>query len=305
MRLGEVDRYRWLAALAIVWIHTATSQLALEATLCARFAVPFFAVTLGYFAAQSTKPFTAYAAQRARSLYLPFLAWTVIYLGVRYLAAWALHHSAPAIPPFLSLISSGSAQHLWFLPFGFVLSITAYALRQRPRWALLGVLLAVAVTLLPRPHQGSLGYFLGLAHDNLLPGLAGIWLAAKGPLQENARIRAASWVVALLAMGFELSLGRNAFIEAGLGLSIFLATASAPAGQRDLDTRLGALAFGVYVVHVLFVEGFQDGLAYVLGSSGSPSLSLSLDLFVFASAAIASVGATLVLRRSSWTRWLV
>lgn len=290
-----------MSTLAVIWIHTASAPESLRSTLLARFAVPSFAVILGYFAARSRKPALDYVKLRARTLYLPFLAWTGIYLALRFFGARLLGNAPPNVPQLSTLLTSGSAHHLWFLPFGFILSTIACLVRGRLAYGLVSVAVALGFMLSPRPNHGPLGYFLGLVHDNLLPGTLGVLLGMTVDVQANRSVR---WLAAIVSAGLlsiEFVFGRNPFVECALGLTVFLTAATSPSQVRAIDAKLGSMSFGVYVVHIVFVEGITDVCAHFFAHFETATF----DLTIFFAATAASTLATVLLQQFSGTQWLV
>src|SRR5438128_2483643 len=87
-RFAAVDLAKLVAAAAVVWIHVTDCDEAREYLPLWRFAVPFFTCAAVYFVLQKvasdpTGRLSSYCAQRARRLYLPFILWSVLYLGIR------------------------------------------------------------------------------------------------------------------------------------------------------------------------------------------------------------------------------
>jgi peptidoglycan/LPS O-acetylase OafA/YrhL len=61
----------------------------------------------------------------------------------------------------------------------------------------------------------------------------------------------------------------------------------------------GTLAYGVYLSHMLFVEGFQDIAQYAGFSEGALN-----DLIVFALSAVCAILLTICLKKSRYFSWL-
>src|SRR3954469_19111484 len=84
-----LDAARGLGSLGVIWVHTIIDSPDLAKTAAfARYGTAFFAVTAIFFLLHgiSSKPdesFVKYATQRFRRLYIPFLAWSLIYLLLR------------------------------------------------------------------------------------------------------------------------------------------------------------------------------------------------------------------------------
>ena len=84
-RLELFDFARLVAIYSIVWLHTLRSPQLVSWTVLGRFAVPFFAAGAAFFVLeglrrQPQRSIGEYAWGRVRRIYLPFLAWSGIYL---------------------------------------------------------------------------------------------------------------------------------------------------------------------------------------------------------------------------------
>jgi peptidoglycan/LPS O-acetylase OafA/YrhL len=132
-RAVEVDAFRPVATLGIIWVHVIEyHELGRPAATLGRFGTSYYiaaAVFIALLAARRSRQRTGWAVvtRRARRLLVPFLAWSVVY-GVFYAipaaeagAQWQLltRWWGPL---------AGTAVHLWFLPFVFVVSLLAHAL---------------------------------------------------------------------------------------------------------------------------------------------------------------------------------
>src|SRR5688572_165502 len=88
-RIPALDFVRFLAAVAIVWLH-APELPVLERTgdPFTRWAVPFFTAVATFLLIRALlrdprRSFPAYITSRALRLYVPFLAWSVVYYVLR------------------------------------------------------------------------------------------------------------------------------------------------------------------------------------------------------------------------------
>jgi surface polysaccharide O-acyltransferase-like enzyme len=118
-RSGAIDQYKFMAFVAVVFIHTShaleTNGLSALGFLdqISRFAVPFFFLASGYFLGLKGREGLIAFRRRAKRILLIFGVWSLFYvlldqpsaqelLSLKYLAKWAL--------------SGGPGYHLWFLP---------------------------------------------------------------------------------------------------------------------------------------------------------------------------------------------
>src|SRR5262245_31367016 len=133
-RIDTLDAARLVALIAIIFIHTVESPELRRVSLIGTFGVPFYLFAALYFQARSFRrnphrPFHRYVADRIYRLYLPFLAWSAIYLVARDLKHLfivrdgAVHASVPEL-------WIGTAHHLWFLPLLLVVTIMTAALSR-------------------------------------------------------------------------------------------------------------------------------------------------------------------------------
>jgi surface polysaccharide O-acyltransferase-like enzyme len=311
---------RWIAIYAIVWLHTIRSEQLLPTTALTRFAVPFFVAACVFLVFQGVrrKPertFAEYGWQRFVRIYLPFLAWSAIYLGFKAMKSASMPEQANRYPGGLDVLWAGGFYHLWFLPFILVVSLAAFAIakavlgRERLRWPVAIASIAAGVVIgMPRiaaalaPNHPPLDYML-----DALP--AAFWGVAVGLMYDGEQrplwrglSRFGIDVLAFLAcMGWLWMFGRSALVEnlAGvLVLLIALRPTNAPLFLRF--GRLPSLAYGIYFCHLLPIK-ICESLA---GRHGlAPSWTLDLAIF-FVSAAAATLLAWMLYR---WrrTRWLV
>ncbi len=324
---------RFVAAIAVVWIHTPNLTWWSGSTSASRFAVPLFALASAYAMVGSARArptsFGAFVIGRFTRLYVPFLAWNFVYLAARVLKHGGDMHKLEDTP--LTFLLVGTAQQLWFLPFLLLAQIVAIG---PLRWALgtparerivagvlvgLGVGVCVARAVLgidfPIRTEGSGDWRGGLALGfEALPafcwGLAGALWLGKG----LGSLRAPAWLgwlgllvaVAALAIGWRpippaavspLALACENI--AGVGVFVFALWLPAPAPPSPL-AALGGLAFGVYLSHVLFIQACNIAAARL-----HVEPSLGRDLATLAIASIGGAVLTWLLLRSARTRWLV
>jgi surface polysaccharide O-acyltransferase-like enzyme len=317
---------RWIAIYAIVWLHTVQSvrfpptPWMDRSTWPTRFAVPFFVATCVFLVFQGVrrKPqrmFVEYGWQRFVRIYLPFLAWSAVYLGFKAMKSALMPEQENRYPSGLDVLWAGGFYHLWFLPFILAVSLAAFAIakavhgRERLRWPVaIGSTAAGVAIGLPgiaaalAPIHPPLDYML-----NALP--AAFWGVAVGLMYDGEQrplsrglSRCGIDVLAFLAcMGWLWMFGRSTLVENQAGvltLLIALRPTSAPLFLRV--SHFPSLAYGIYFAHLLPIT-ICESLAARAGLS--PSWTLKLAIF-FVSAAAATLLAWL-LYRWRWTRWLV
>ncbi len=323
-RNQTLDAARAVAACALVWIHTAQSSLSRFHVL-GRFGTAFFVLAAVFFlfhrlSSSPPPPYGTYALKRFRRLYIPFLAWSLIYLLIRDVKRHFLHESLLDVP--FTRLLAGTSMQFWFLPFIFIATVVCFPLARRvQRMGHMKLLLAafalaagVSVAFLPRPVASNdviADYFLysiwiftpsiffaiglGIIYSYLPPkvrtspflALAGILLTASCILS--------LWL--LRNTGHPLpALPRNL---AGIG---WLMVALVPYRGRLVRflAPLGQYSYGIFLVHPLFVSSLQS-----LASTLHIPAAAWLDILVVAIAYPASALLTAILRSQRWTRWLV
>jgi len=102
-RIGGLDAARFVAAVAICWLHSCDSPELRDSRVIGTFGVPFYVFAATFFLARGfwrdpQRLLTTYYASRFRRLYLPFLAWSAIYLLARDLKHFEFS-AQPSVQP--------------------------------------------------------------------------------------------------------------------------------------------------------------------------------------------------------------
>ena len=317
-----LDVCRLWAAYAIVWLHTPWPAAWAQSGLVGRFAVPFFTAAATLLAWQAgARPGRSgleYGRSRVLRIYVPFLAWSGVYLAFKGAKALVLP-GEPNDFPGVELLWLGSFYHLWFMPFVFLLTLAVFGLAQtvaagaRPGRSGFGetavLLLAVVagwqLAFLPADRSAQSVSFGQLVLDALPSACWALALAIPYSRGRMAwlRRRGVSHVCLAVAVALTVllcSTGRSRLLENLSGLAL-LAFALGDWSGRAIEriARLGPLAYGIYLSHLLLIKTLE-AIGPKLGLS--PSLATSLAIFV-----LAAVGSTLLawlLSRTRWTRWL-
>jgi peptidoglycan/LPS O-acetylase OafA/YrhL len=347
-RRAVLDLCRLAAAYAIVWLHAVQSPELANSTSLGRFAVPFFVfatvlLTFETVGANPQRGRRKYVASRFWRLYVPFLAWSGLYLAFK-LAKGTLLPGEPNNYPGINLLWTGGCWHLWFLPLILVVNLAAFEtarlLAVRPALAphVLAISLAAGalVASLPvapdvEPSSSellSLVQYRSLVTDALPAVFWGIALAIACRVH-GARIfehRASACVGVLLAListAWIWHFGRDRLAEtlAGLGFVLFafpLRGAGFQVASSQASHRPGfrGASFQLAIPRLAEQAGslaFGVYLAHILwikvlhtvaAKSGIP-VCWELDVAVFFLSAIASTVLAWAAARSRWTRWTV
>lgn len=304
-RLPLVDGTRFLSAFAVIWIHTAENPRSLFWVPLCWIGVPFFVVSMISFNVKhvlGTSPpqtWTAYALMRFHRLYVPFLLWSLIYLGFRQLKHCFVPGSASiALSP--ATLLTGTAHHLWFLPMAFILSLSLYPISRglalcRPPmvalWSVLflatGVLIGLSSCPLAMDATGNpISYFAGMSWAALPAAFFSLALAPWLRDQPSTWMVLSGLATLTLTAWLLLFTHGHPLLPSIGGVALWV-TAHARIPQRiaPIFIKAGSLSFGIYLIHISFVEGFQT-LATRIGVQTTVSLDLSITLAALVSSAI-------------------
>lgn len=321
-RYAYIDLLRCLAVLLVIMLHCVSgyaNNTALFGTrtwwACniinsfARMGVPLFFMISGFLllSSEGTCRIGAFYKRRFSKLCIPFLFWDVIY----YFEVCVLEGRTPTLLSFLNeLTRQGSKYHLWFiyqilalyLLMPFLKKIVDHS-TERERWAFLLVILLqptlfrfiniiqrvvyIAPFLaLVEGYAGFIltGYLLGICpkmtrRQRTVAGAAGCVGLAGGSLG-NFLFSSPEKIAMYFSEGYSIA----QYITAG-ALFLLAKELAERLPERLLrwTKSLSGLTFGMYFVHVLFLD-FYYGVLPRLGLDFPPSLDVVLS-FLFASAA--------------------
>jgi peptidoglycan/LPS O-acetylase OafA/YrhL len=317
-RLVLIDAWRFVAAAAIVWLHTCNDGYLTATTPGTRFAVPFFTAAAMYLLYQSERrrpemKFGAFFARRVQRLYLPFLGWNAVYLASSDLKRHFLSHQPPLPLDISYLFWAGTSLQLWFLPFLLVATLAGFWIcrwmvrgdgKLRNRTTVLLILIGLVFCFFVMPLSGQekleqgtpIRFILALIWDTLPAAFWGLALAA-WPRRPPA------WI----GLGGFLAATAAGYLVGCTPLSVNLAGLCALiAACGDWDSPLirklaqfGLDAYGIYLAHVLFIEAMFAGVQYAKIPNSIP-----LKLGEFAVALAASMILVRLLTQSRWTSWM-
>ena len=311
------DVMRLAAAYSIVWLHTPRSTALHGSMVLGRSAVPFFAAATVFFVWQGLvdspgRGWLAYAATRFRRIYVPFMAWSAIYLAFKAVKASALPNEPNDFPGW-EFLWTGSFYHLWFMPFILVVSLSVACLGRlvigskiiEIGTAIFCLVAGIAIAVLPIPAV-IVGTSAAFAYSALPAVCWGVTLSVachrgRTDLVQNSVAAVLGLIMAAACTTWVWHYGRDNLAENLAGIGCMFA-ALAPWSARALVTlaRLGSLAYGIYLSHLLFIKSAEAGLSK-LGADKT----WQLDLLVFVTAAIGSTALAWCLTQTRYTRWLV
>lgn len=325
-RIIGYDLIRAFAALGVIWVHAGRSQPWNDLDLSAAGAwgtsylnliAGFFTVIMLHKHMSAGKGLGSFTRHRLWRIGAPFVIWSGLYLLAR-LVNYAVFGKVSSFEWTWSALYYGTTYHLWFLPYLLcitliTLPLTAYAVASAERMVMVGKLLLLTVfglLLMPVTVFSQLpDEWARIAHSvswrgpGFMLGLAmGMFIAAGYRPKVTFTMVAACAVLAISAMYLSLTTELPKHIlNRVAGVSVFI-IALAPWRGAIATTiaRLGSLGFGVYLCHVLFVEG-----VVAVFSKAGIGHSLERDVLTFTIVATLSFGFAYAMKRSRKLSWLI
>ncbi|HVT82637.1 MAG TPA: acyltransferase [Phycisphaerae bacterium] len=324
-RFVLVDSYRFICAAWVMWIHLPQSTVMIATTNVARFRLAFFVLVAVFFqlyqlARRPAWEFTSYSYGRVRRLYLPFLAWGLLYYFAGGIHRMITERPWPSLTPEFFLY--GSSIHLWFIPYILAVGLVTYplsrfVLRQRHRAAVVmgvsafaGLAGCVAAPIIIAHALPTTPWTDPIYREvELLPciplGIACYFLFAQlRSITEKKKQLLYRIAAMAVAIGFVVDAWfyHGAPVQNPVALCMVILTLQ-PAKWRIWSTlgRWGKYSFGMYAVHLFFVGGMHILREMVFHFSPV----WWYDLLSFAVCVPASLLATIALSRFSATRWMV
>jgi len=325
-RNEAIDAIRLLAAGGIVFVHATESPFFDKWGNLFRFGVPFFLFASFYYQSQSLRrnadrPVGRFIMGRFYRLYLPFLAWSLIYLFARDVERVFLNHlGLVRLRP--AMLYTGTEYHLWFLPFllgwTIVLAVIYRGLIQqdsRLRWLVIAAAIVAGCWLarLPAPTLPDASVMTYddpactyvnwlLALPAALGALAFSCYMVMGPTMYSVPA-AMGWggmvLVAVCSLHQALrgiELGPRALT--GLG-SMLVALVPWKTSAISAMARIGRKGYGIYLCHVFPVEIIHI-IFHKLHLASSPWL----DVGNFALSFLGAWGIVVLLEKSPKLSWL-
>lgn len=317
-RHAPIDCAKFVAVVAVVLLHSLPTDMSRPAwiglvDLSARFSVPFFLMTSGYFfgLGQDASNPARFASlmKPAWRLAIPYVFWLAAYLCVYDLVSGQIDYEKQ---PYNLFLYGGPAFHLWYFPFlglGLFLCVVCdrflglrgaaaaaaaiglFALVRGPyheiwpSWRDVNVEPRIAASF------ALIGYFIGRKDIRIGAGIAGSMAVSGFVLQA---IESAFFVHDGDPFGYQHFLF-GTFLYS-IGVFFLVLGAKSDAGVVAWAARLGRVSLGIYCIHLLFIWIFQD----VFG--GGPESNF---IPVFLASATSSVAVVLLLARIAVLRPLL
>lgn len=250
-----VDAVRIIAVLAVIFIHAPiVDSSTYWVNILSRWAVPFFFVAAGYFAADKSRSILSETHRVVVRLGIPYIFW-----GSAYLISLTSDFSAMSIRDIGRVILfGGPAIHLWFVPS---LGMCLVLLRATQRWPASATLFLALIL-----------YGVGLLMGAYIPeGYAPMMNSRNGPFFGfllvfiGYRYRSShhfggaaalfGLVVSTAAYLLEVHILHNDHVDQllttpALGLFVFAASQNIPDSWARMFSGLGKYSFGMYLIHL-------------------------------------------------------
>ncbi len=302
---------RVMSAIGVIWIHGSTAALSSMAT----FAVPCFTCLAATFAARAAMKrdapkISSYLSQRVVRIALPFTLWSLLYATFHQVMGDPYQGLRSLLRP--GALIRGGEYHLWYLPFLFVATALVFAfclwLKKLPNpleKIVIGIVLVFAVLLyMTAPHTedggGGFGGFYRwvFTFPWAMLGAAIGWYLMNQPPWRSTCIACIALGVAVAADAFALDFPAITVVVT----SALIGFAFLYASNRFADTitYLGTLSYGVYLIHVLFLELLKR---FPTASFERPTTLASIERTVIVT--LASFLATSLMMQNRWTRRLI
>ncbi len=127
-RIASLEWLRLIASVGVIWFHT-SGAVGRQFGYAGLPILIMLSVSLTAGKTHGDSPH-AFVAKRARRLIVPWVFWSIIYLGFQ-LSRVLLNRATGLFPDGLATILVGPSIHLWYLPFAFAASLVAYVLGKK------------------------------------------------------------------------------------------------------------------------------------------------------------------------------
>ena len=324
-RLSRLDTARWLAAAAVVLLHSAAQTLADGAASygsdawiaanvydsAARWCVPVFVMISGALLLDPGKPqggLKRFYQKRMARVLTPLVFWTLFFLGWRVWQEWLDTRVMDPTTPLRTVVMGTPYYHLWYLYMivglylfaPFVRTLYARISDKQRRFAVAAMLgLAVGEAIYRQIMDAPNGFFMTW----FVPYI-GYFIAGRMIFEGRLRIPMPGLIVAVsviaTAAGVYLWSDADQFYGyfydnfsitvAPMSVAMFQWLVSGPRLPRLAG--LGPLTFGIYLVHPVFLDLARRGGAF----SGDAVDIVAVPLIAAITFALSAMASWLLLR---------
>lgn len=306
MRFHGFDALRVVGMMAVIYIHACDTNDHVEWGMrYLGFAVPCFFMMSAFLAQQTflrkNIAFFDWINRKFRRLAPSYFAWSAIYLAVRFAKSMATGEELES-GIFGSIFWGDASHQLYFVPFLFYSFVlwTGLMMLARRRPVMTAGLLAVCIVIFmwqASAIEASLPanrWFIG---KNLAWFPIGMLYAI---VVDQLREKRAwfFWPMLVLLVVMLLSDLLNVY---AISTVVFALAIAVQRPAPDWLKHLSIYSFGVYLSHVLFIEGMQ----FVAPRLGLNLQSISVTLGIMVIAGLVSYATCMLLGQSKWSRWSV
>jgi Acyltransferase family len=279
-----VDYARFLGAIAIIYFH-----LKLPSGQYGLTALSMFTTLAFYYLSSSTGGVSLGDSTllRAKRIMIPWLVWSIIYGLLKVLDTWAYPH--PLAEEFSWwMLLTGTAIHLWFLPYLFLsgtLALGVFKFIDLSKLSILALSAAYVVLCLLASfvlQQGKVGVPFVQWLSVLPASVLGIVLSTR-PLNSSHFLGFSA--LSFLTFAFQLSSGLTAgSIQLLISSLISIAALSFTLSRTPFSRDLAKSSLGVYLVHPLVaslltrVVGLENQSLLLMTMTTAASLFLAIIL---------------------------
>jgi len=260
---------------------------------------------------------------RKNLIYLPFLAWAVIYFFFHTL----LNRFGGDItrPPLSAkFFISGETNHLWFLPYILVAGLVTFPLAQRlvhgvrhAQWIIaLALFVGLATAAISKPlfllllngytQSGTLFMYRAFTLTPCIFIGIGVYflfqIARHSTHKMSKYLALFGGALFVSSIVYNCLLPTNPVLEtiAGLGLALLTFWPKRTAFLTKMGT-LGRFSYGMYLVHMIFVDICKTVRTHVFQMAPT----WWYDMLTLLACILLSLGAAILLSRYRLTRWLI
>lgn len=321
VRIRGFDYLRVLAAFGVVWIHGSdTNSTARSLQNFTSFSVPSF-IMMSFFLAtwkSFLNPDQRYLEvlwRRLKRLLPAYLGWSLLYLLARYLKHNFLSGSTFTVDWLHVLFYGGASYQLWFVPALILWSVIffplIFLLSHKDNKIVPGLMLLIIGSILLFQRKALSGFAANIVDENIFQYMAaqtGYVFLGIGTCCIWERWRNVNWywlamVIFALIMSIlsvYLSKEKNILPFYAVGVFATFLYARLPLDQF-IPKQIAPVAFGVFLCHGLFVEGFQVIFPYYGFDLNELTTTCILIVLSFTCSSLLCIS----LRNIKATEWLV
>ena len=320
-RIIGFDYLRAFAAFGVVWIHGSdTSGAARSLQAFTSFSVPAF-VMMSFFLTtrkmhrQPGKNYSAIVIDKFKRLLPAYLGWTIVYVMARYCKKIFVQHTLLELDWISVIFYGGASYQLWFVPalilwIALFLPLIFVIIRNGNRVSAGIILLVAGIAWVWNAGfmRGMIaawsaeGLFLHMAaHTGFVLCGIGTWLVMKRfHFINKPWFVLLSLLTGMAGLGIFAGVGKWLLPLYALGVMFIFLYGSFPVNNCIID-RIAPVAFGIFLCHGLFVEGYQLVFSFLKFDLSGFGITLMVIILSFVSSLLLCMG----LRNVQATRWLV